>query len=255
MEMQNKPWNLESFIDALVMELDKTREILAIKAINKPLSYSVKDMALDLQIFPIYDGDSVFFTTAKPGELGSSKITLNLGSITDQVVRVTSTKLPTRDDASIDKIDLDETTKKELKKIGINSIRDLEEIEKKNVDIQKITSNKKIDYTNLANLVKKAKRNRIPPEIKNISMSMENGRPFILIEGKNLAIQDDFNPVAILNHEIAGIVSCNPGFVKIDITDKELTNQDNELVLALDPYSVLKVRMKEKGNEDTYNAT
>ncbi|MCK6694033.1 MAG: hypothetical protein L6Q97_18270, partial [Thermoanaerobaculia bacterium] len=61
MPSNNKPWSLESFVDALVVELDKTRETLAVKAVNKPLPYSVKDMALDLQIFPSYDGDEVRF--------------------------------------------------------------------------------------------------------------------------------------------------------------------------------------------------
>src|SRR5579872_4850920 len=50
----NSAWQLEDFVDCLVVELDKTRETLAVKAINKPLSYSVKEVALDLNIFPSY---------------------------------------------------------------------------------------------------------------------------------------------------------------------------------------------------------
>ena len=63
----NTAWQLEDFVDSLVVELDKTRETLAVKAINKPLSYTVKDLALDLNIFPSYDGDQVPFVTAQPG--------------------------------------------------------------------------------------------------------------------------------------------------------------------------------------------
>lgn len=46
MAANNRAWNLESFVDALVVELDKTRETLAVKAVNRPLSYSVKDLSL-----------------------------------------------------------------------------------------------------------------------------------------------------------------------------------------------------------------
>ena len=45
---ENTAWQLEDFVDSLVVELDKTRETLAVKAINKPLSYTVKELALDL---------------------------------------------------------------------------------------------------------------------------------------------------------------------------------------------------------------
>src|SRR5205085_12643932 len=95
MAEKNSAWALEDFVDSLVVELDKTRETLAVKAINKPLSYTVKEVALDLNIFPTYDGDQVKFITAQPGEQGASKVTIQLGSITDQQVRATS-KAPNR---------------------------------------------------------------------------------------------------------------------------------------------------------------
>ena len=63
---ENAAWKLEDFVDSLVVELDKTRETLAVKAINKPLSYTVKEVALDLNTFPTYDGDRVSFVTAQP---------------------------------------------------------------------------------------------------------------------------------------------------------------------------------------------
>jgi hypothetical protein len=93
MPAENTSWQLEDFVDSLVVELDKTRETLAVKAVNKPLSYTVKEVALDLNIFPTYDGDQVTFITAQPGQQGSSKVSIQLGSITDQQVRAT-TKLP-----------------------------------------------------------------------------------------------------------------------------------------------------------------
>src|SRR6188474_3228283 len=112
MATENAAWQLEEFVDSLVVELDKTRETLAVKAINKPLSYTVKEVALDLHIFPSYDGDQVTFVTAQPGQEGASKVTIQLGSITDQQVRATS-KLPgLKKDINIYDIDVDKKTKK-----------------------------------------------------------------------------------------------------------------------------------------------
>src|SRR5258706_15218820 len=110
MATENTAWQLEDFVDSLVVELDKTRETLAVKAINKPLSYSVKEMALDLNIFPSYDGDQVKFITAQPGQQGASKVTIQLSSITDQQVRATSKAPAAKNDLNIDKINMDKST-------------------------------------------------------------------------------------------------------------------------------------------------
>src|SRR5437763_15269695 len=110
MASENTAWHLEDFVDSLVVELDKTRETLAVRAINKPLSYTVKDLALDLNIFPSYDGDQVKFVTAQPGQQGASRVTIQLSSITDQQVRAT-TKVPgKKNDINIDDIDVDKAT-------------------------------------------------------------------------------------------------------------------------------------------------
>lgn len=244
MEAQNIPWNLESFVDALVVELDKTRETLAVKAINKSLSYTVKDMEIDLQIFPTFDGDQVKFITAKPGEQGASKINIKLDSITDQIIRATTKKLPSKTDTTIEKTDLDNETKKELRKIGVTSISDLEEIEKKNIDVEKISSDRKINYTNLANMIKKAKRNNSPPKVNNVVLSLEEGKPIVVIKGNNLAVQNNFLPVAVFNKQIARVLAFDHDQLKIEIADRELLRHDNELVVVLDPYSVFRMNLK-----------
>src|SRR6266478_4206362 len=114
MANENSAWQLDDFVDSLVVELDKTRETLAVKSINKPLSYTVKEVALDLNIFPSYDGDEVKFITAQPGQQGASKVSIQLGSITDQQVRATS-KIPAgKADTKIDEIPVDKTTKRRL---------------------------------------------------------------------------------------------------------------------------------------------
>src|SRR5215469_17506424 len=135
MASSNTAWQLEDFVDSLVVDLDRTRETLAVKAINKPLTYTVKELSLDLNIFPTYDGDTVRFTTAQPGQEGASKVTIQLGSITDQQVRATS-KIPTaKGDIAIDTVPVDKATRKKLRNLGITSVDDLKQVEKKNVDL------------------------------------------------------------------------------------------------------------------------
>ncbi len=244
MATENTAWQLEDFVDSLVVDLDKTRETLAVKAINKPLSYTVKELALDLNIFPSYDGDSVKFITAQPGQEGASKVTIQLGSITDQQVRAT-TKIPGgKNDLNIDDIPIDKTTKKQLRKLGVNSVDDLKQIEQKNVDLKKVTDNA-IDYSALANQIQKSKREQAPPRVNGVSLSLDESEgPYLLIKGQNLAVDPTFPPVAVVNQTLAGIMSSSPDEVKIRVSDEHSLARDNEVILTFDPFAVIRLNVK-----------
>lgn len=244
MATENTAWQLEDFVDSLVVELDKTRETLAVKAINKPLSYTVKELALDLNIFPSYDGDQVRFITAQPGQEGASKVTIQLNSITDQQVRAT-TKVPgAKNDLKIDEIDVDRATKKKLRKLGVSSVDDLKQIERKNVDLQKASDNE-IDYRKLANQIQKSKRSQTPPKVSAVSLSHdEDNIPYLLIEGENLAVDPGFRTVAVVNQILAEVMSSSDKELKIQINDHHKLTENNEVILTFDPFAVMKVNVK-----------
>lgn len=244
MSTENKQWNLEDFIDSLVVELDKTRETLAVKSINKPLSYSVKDMSMDLNIFPTYDGDQVRFVTAQPGQEGASKVTIQLGSITDQQVRATSKITGLKNDISIDKLNIDTASKRKLRKIGVTTADDIKQIESRNIDINKV-SDDTVDYTAIANQIQKAKRNQSPPKVKGIAMSVdENRKPYFIVSGQNLAVNERFRPVAIINNRLAEVMSYNEDEIKIQLHKDHEIGKDNEVVLTIDPFAIIKLNVK-----------
>jgi hypothetical protein len=244
MPAENTAWQLEDFVDSLVVELDKTRETLAVKAINKPISYTVKDLALDLNIFPSYDGDQIRFLTAQPGQQGASKVTIQLGSITDQQVRATS-KIPgAKNDLKIEDIDIDKATKKKLRKLGVSSVGDLAAIEQKNVDLEKVSDNA-VDYRKLANQIQKARRDENPPRVKAVSLSRTPDRqPCLVIEGRNLAVDPDFEPVAVVNQRLAEVLSRSDGQLTVRLTDEHALSGENELILTFDPFAVVRLKVK-----------
>jgi hypothetical protein len=243
MATQNTAWNLEDFVDSLVVELDKTRETLAIKAINKPLTYTVKEMAMDLNIFPTFDGDQVRFITAQPGQTGASKVTIQLGSITDQQVRATTKISGMKKDIKIDQIDIDKKTKRQLRKMGVTSVDDLKQVENKNVDIQ--NADNSIDYTQLANQIQKSRRNQSPPIVRSVSLSMtEDKTPVLLIKGNNLAVNSRFKPVAVINETLAEVLSHNEDEIKIQLDKSHNIRDNNELVLTFDPFAIMKLNIK-----------
>ncbi|HLO60192.1 MAG TPA: hypothetical protein VK179_15690 [Bacteroidales bacterium] len=244
MATENTAWNLEDFVDSLVVELDKTRETLAIKAINKPLTYTVKDMAMDINIFPTYDGEQVKFVTAQPGQTGASKVTIQLGSITDQQVRATS-KIPgLKKDINIDDIDVDKKTKKQLRKMGVTSVDDIKQIENKQVDLGKASDNT-IDYTRLANQIQKSRRNTNPPIVKSVSLSVDdNKKPILVVSGKNLAVDPKFKPVAVVNQALAEVRSHGEDKIEIQLDKSHGISNTNELVITFDPFAIMKLNIK-----------
>ncbi|NMH88787.1 hypothetical protein [Flavivirga algicola] len=243
MATANRSWNLESFLDSLIVELDKARETLAIKAINKPLTYAVKDVNLEMQLFPSFDGDNVSFITAQPGQEGASKIAIQLGSITDQQIRKTTKEPTTTQDVSIDLIDeIDTDTKNTLRKIGVTSVNDLDKIQKKNVDLLK-ASNKKVDYGKLANLLNKARRTENPPRVGRVNFNISRSASTIDVEGDNLIFDKKYKPVAVFNGEMVDFTSATKSNLKIQIDSDKVKDKDNELIVISDPFTLFKMKL------------
>ena len=240
----NVGWQLEDFVDSLVIELDKTRETLAVKAINKPLSYTVRELALDLNIFPSYDGDQVSFVTAQPGQQGASKVTIQLGTITDQQVRAT-TKVPgAKNEIGLTDVEVDGKTRKRLRKLGVTSADDIKQLERKNVDLGKVSDNE-IDYTALANQIEKARRQRNPPTVRSASLTTDPaGAPVLLLRGANLAVNPRFAPVAVVNEALADVASSSEHELRIRIDRQHRLGDDNEVILAVDPFAVVRMRVR-----------
>jgi hypothetical protein len=242
----NVPWNLEAFVDAMVVELDKTRETLAIKAINKPLSYSVKDMSMNLNIFPSFDGDTVKFVTAQPGQEGASTLNVQLSSITDRQVRETSKRPAAQDDIALDEIDIDKDVKKQLRKIGVTSVSELDEIQKKNVDLKKVAPGG-VDYNRLANLIKKSRRDNSPPQVRSASLHpRDDGGYNVHIEGDRLAVDPSFQTVGVINKSPVDVVKKSSKEVVLSCPQSRVNGEAEEVILVLDPFSVLRFTLNPK---------
>jgi hypothetical protein len=243
----NRPWNLESFLSAVISELDSAQDILSVKGLNRKLTYTVKDIALDLHIFPEYDGDTVRFTTAKPGETGASKVSLQLGSIRDHQIREVTKEPLSHDDISIADTDLPEPARKELQKLGITSAEDLRRtVEERKVDLEQLTE-QKIDYKNLADMINQSRRRKQAPSISRVSVAKSApGKAILTLEGDNLAIAsslDDF-PVAVINDQAVEIISANQKELRIQVNEDQLQGTSKQLKVALDPYAIVTISLK-----------
>lgn len=262
----SRPWTLQAFVDSLVVELDKTRDTLAIKGLNQPMSYAVKDISLDLHLFPEFDGSIVRFVSAKPGETSASKLSIDLGSITDRQIRQTTKEPPTAEDVSIDEIDeIDEDTKQDLRKIGVSTVKDIEDLEKQAVNVDRLPQLKKHqmkrvnpDQPSRATLTEELKqkktdtvnrsrmetRQKMKPAIKGVSLNRYKDDIIATVKGENLAVYDAFRPKAILNDTRIEVLPSNPTEVRLKFNKELIQKGPNEVKLMLDPYAIVKFNLK-----------
>jgi hypothetical protein len=255
MTPNNCAWNLNSFLDSLIEELDDAHEMLSVKGLNRKLSYMVQDVALDLQLFPEYKDGKVSFTIAKPGEAGASKISVKLGSVRDHQIQEMA-NLKFNDDFQIDKTNLPESTKKELKKIGIQSVRELRNtIEDRQVNISSAIHTP-VDYQQLADTINQAYRQQQPPTISKASYSLSNSKALITLQGENLAAvpQSIENlataqslaqfPIATLDGEKIEVISANINELKLQVEENQVKGKTQHLKVALDPYAIISINLK-----------
>ena len=71
-------------------------------------------------------------------------------------------------------IDVDERTRSKLRKIGVNSVDDLKDLEARKVDLKAATGSD-IDYGSLARRIRQSRRASAAPSIEGVSMSMTDG--------------------------------------------------------------------------------
>ncbi len=252
----NAAWNLERFVDALVVELDRTKDTLAMKGITRKLTYTVKDLNLDLQVFPRYDGGKIRFVTAAPGEEGSSRLSLQLGSITDRQIRENVRPPTDADDVDLEDIeDIDEETRSDLRSIGVHSANDLEQLERRNVNVEGALKQKRVrkedlrggaDYGNLANLIKRARRGPHAPSVRSVSLGGAASEELAL-EGENLVMSFDLPnfPVATINDHHVAFLGGDARSLRLSVPPHVLhRSRANKLRVALDPYTLIHLEIE-----------
>jgi hypothetical protein len=248
---ETKPWNLEQFLDSLILELDKAQDTLSLKGLTRKLTYTVKDMGLDLNIFPQLENGKVKFLMAKSGETGSSRISFQIGSITDRQIRENVNEPPNNDDLELDMLDeMDDDVKDGLRKVGVTSSRDLEKLDKRNVNIEKVVKEKtngakSLDYSDLANLINKARRRKLSPQLSDFRASKQGEAIELTLHGRNFVLQQSADyPAATVNNQLAEILHADAGELRLKVPREVLKTGDNALSIALDPYAVMQLNLR-----------
>ncbi len=117
---------VEEFINAITSQLDRVQDSLRVKAVNRPLTYALKDLTLELKVFVDMDAQgNVRFRTSGPNESGSSVVHLGFTTITKPMIEENTISLATTRSASLEDLGLGPEDRQKLERVGVRNLAQL----------------------------------------------------------------------------------------------------------------------------------
>lgn len=121
---------VEEFLDAITSQLDRTQDALALKAVNRPLTYAVKEFAIDLKVFIQLDQrGNVRVRPSGPNEEGASVMQIGFTTVTRPMIQENTVALETSRSPSLAEIGLDDQERQSLERVGVRNVAELERLQ------------------------------------------------------------------------------------------------------------------------------
>jgi hypothetical protein len=117
---------VEDFLDAIASQLDRTQDALAFKAVNRPLTYAIKDFNLQLQVFVEMDADgNVRLRSSGPNETGASTLSIGFTTITRPMIEENTVALATSRTPSLAEAGFAPDERRRLERLGVRNTSEL----------------------------------------------------------------------------------------------------------------------------------
>lgn len=120
---------VEDFIDSITTQLDRVQDALRIKAVNRPLTYALKELSLELRVFVELDPrGKVRFRTSSPNEAGASVVHLGFTTITKPMIEENTVSLAASRGPSLEEAGLGEDDRRNLERYGVRTVAQLQKL-------------------------------------------------------------------------------------------------------------------------------
>jgi hypothetical protein len=131
----NSNYPLEDFLEAITSQLDKTQDALRLKAVNRPLTFALKDFQLDLKVFVEMDAEGqVRFRPGGPNESGASTVTIGFTTITRPMIEENTVSMEMTRSPSLEEVGLAPRERKQLERLGVRNAAQLRQLEESTGD-------------------------------------------------------------------------------------------------------------------------
>lgn len=122
-------FRIEEFLEAITSQLDRTQDALRLKAVNRPLTYAIRDLSLDLRVFVELDDEGqVRFRSSGPNDTGASTVAIGFTTITRPMIEENTIALSEVQSPSLEDIGLEPEEQRSLEKIGVRNAAQLKRL-------------------------------------------------------------------------------------------------------------------------------
>ncbi|GAA3876790.1 hypothetical protein [Celeribacter arenosi] len=122
---------IEEFLEAITAQLDQTQDALRLKAVNRPLTFALKDFNVDLKVFVEMDANGrVTFRPAAPNEEGASTVTIGFTTITRPMIEENTISMEMAQAPGLDELGLEREDSRRLAKIGVRNAAQLKNFQR-----------------------------------------------------------------------------------------------------------------------------
>jgi hypothetical protein len=241
---------VEEFIDSITTQLDRVQDALRIKAVNRPLTYALKDLALELKVFVELDPQGkVRFRTSGPNEAGASVVHLGFTTITKPMIEENTVALSASRSPSLEEAGFDPQQARSLERYGVRNVAQLQKLGS-STSISAVSrlsaipaaqlkaalsfGNPRVDAITPVKSEPPRPQPSTPPPPKRPPISVGPGPRRLQINGKNLA--GDGPPVVRLNRAALSVAEADDDRIVVDVPEEA---QSGALELEMPDGSVM----------------
>lgn len=120
---------VEDFINAITTQLDRVQDALRLKAVNRPLTYALKDLQMELKVFVDLDPQgNVRFRPAGPNESGASTVNFGFTTITKPMIEENTVSMAATRSAPLTELGLSGDEQQRLERMGVRNLAQLNQL-------------------------------------------------------------------------------------------------------------------------------
>ncbi len=121
---------IEDFLEAITAQLDRTQDALRLKAVNRPLTFALKDFNIDLSVFVEMDGEGrVKLRPSGPNETGASTIHIGFTTITRPMIEENTISMEQTQSPLLEEAGLAPEESQRLERLGVRNMMQLRRLQ------------------------------------------------------------------------------------------------------------------------------
>lgn len=120
---------VDEFIGSITTQLDRVQDALRIKAVNRPLTYALKELHLELKVFVDMDAKGqVLLRSSGPNEAGASTLAMDFTTITKPMIEENTISLATTRSTPLQNLGLSAEEQSRLERLGVSNLAQLDRL-------------------------------------------------------------------------------------------------------------------------------